>query len=164
MFDKSVVELKNLVNKLNDFTCSCTQHSMETVRVEEEEDIDVIAVESRAVPVATGHEENKQGTTVAGGVRSEPGDGGGREDDDETDKAAEDRAAVTRHAENKHGPSVAGGARSTPEEGGEDEEEAFDHENVEEQISDSHCPLKYFHQAMKQSCDGKYQDTLILDS
>ena len=68
------------------------------------------------------------------------------------------------HAENKHGPSVAGGARSTPEEGGEDEEEAFDHENVEEQFSDSHCPLKYLHQAMKQLCDGKYQDTLILDS
>ena len=110
MFDKSVVELKNLVNKLNDFTCSCTQHSMETVRVEEEEDIDVIAVESHAVPVATGHEENKQGTTVAGGVRSEPGDGGGREDDDEdkTNKAAEECAAVTGHAENKQGPSAAG--------------------------------------------------------
>ena len=61
-------------------------------------------------------------------------------------------------------PSVAGGARSTPEEGGEDEEEAFDHENVEEQFSDSHCPLKYLHQAMKQLCDGKYQGTLILDS
>ena len=60
-------------------------------------------------------------------------------------------------------PSVAGGARSTPEEGGEDEE-AFDHENVEEQFSDSHCPLKYLHQAMKQFRDGKYQDTLILDS
>ena len=119
MFDKSVVELKNLVNKLNDFTCSCTQHSMETVRVEEEEDIDVIAVESRAVPVATGHEENKQGTTVAGGVRSEPGDGGGREDDDEdkTNKAAEECAAVTGHAENKQGPSAAGG------DGGEADEE-----------------------------------------
>ena len=60
-------------------------------------------------------------------------------------------------------PSVAGGAQSTPEEGGEDEE-AFDHENVEEQFSDSHCPLKYLHQAMKQFRDGKYQDTLILDS
>ena len=102
-----------------------------------------------------------------------------------SNKAAEDCAAVTGHAENKQGPSAAGGdggeadeedkteeagkifcrdgARSTPEEGGEDEEEAFDHENVEEQFSDSHCPLKYFHQAMKQLCDGKYQDTLILD-
>ena len=66
---------------------------METVRVEEEEDIDVVAVESLAVPVATGHEENKQGTRVAAGVRSEPGDGGGREDDeDKTDEAAEDHA------------------------------------------------------------------------
>ena len=128
-----------------------------------------------------------QGTTVTGGVQSEPGDGGGREDDDEdkTNEAAEDCAAVTGHAENKQGPSAAGGdggeadeedktevagnifcrdgSRSTPEEGGEDEE-AFDHENVEEQFSDSHCPLKYLHQAMKQFRDGKYQDTLILDS
>ena len=61
-------------------------------------------------------------------------------------------------------PSVAGGARSTPEEGGEDEEEAFDHENVEEQFSDSHCPLKCLHRALKQLRDGKYQDMLILDS
>ena len=49
-------------------------------------------------------------------------------------------------------PSAAGSAWSTPEEGGEDEE-AFDHKNVEEQFSDSHCPLKYLHQAMKQLRD-----------
>ena len=62
---------------------------------------------------------NKQGTSVAGSVRSEPGDGGGREDDDKdkANKAAEDRAPVTGHAENKIGLSAASG------DGGEADEE-----------------------------------------
>ena len=104
-----------------------------------------------AVPV-TGQTGNKHCTTASGGARSTRGD---EDDDDEPEEDAEN-PAVTGQTGNKHGTTAAGGS------GVEDEEDNSD--NVEEQVINNHCPLKYFHQALKQLRNGKYQDTLILDN
>ena len=104
-----------------------------------------------AVPV-TGQTGNKQGTTASGGARSTRGD---EDDDDKLEEDAEN-PAVTGQTGNKHGTTAAGGS------GVEDEEDNSD--NVEEQVININCPLKYLHQALKQLRNGEYQDTLILDN
>ena len=104
-----------------------------------------------AVPV-TGQTGNKQGTTASGGARYTRGD---EDDDDKTEEDAEN-PAVTGQTGNKHGTTAAGGS------GVEDEEDNSD--NVEEQVININCPLKYLHQALKQLRNGEYQDTLILDN
>ena len=124
-----------------------------------DEDDDDKPEEDAENPAVTGQTGNKHGATAAGGARSTPGEEeGDREDDDEEDKTEEDaeNPAVTGQTGNKHGTSVASGS------GVEDEED--DSDNVEEQVINNHCPLKYFHQALKQLRNGKYQDTLILDN
>ena len=104
-----------------------------------------------AVPV-TGQTGNKHCTTASGGARSTRGD---EDDDDEPEEDAEN-PAVTGQTGNKHGTTAAGGS------GVEDEEDNSD--NVEEQVININCPLKYLHQALKQLRNGEYQDTLILDN